>query len=102
MLNGLIVINKEKNITSFGTIKKLQNILNGEKIGHIGTLDPNATGVLVCLLNDSCKFAENLSKGDKIYEAELIFGFSTDTLDVTGKIIKKTKFNKKKYKISSC
>lgn len=98
MLNGLIIVNKEKNITSFGTIKKLQNILNEEKIGHIGTLDPNATGVLVCLLNDSCKFAGNLSKHDKVYEAELIFGFSTETLDVTGKITKTTKFNKNNLK----
>ncbi len=98
MLNGLIVVNKEKNITSFGTIKKLEEILGQDKIGHVGTLDPNATGVLVCLLNDSCKFSKSLSKQDKIYEAELIFGFSTDTLDIKGKVIKKTKFNKSNLK----
>ena len=98
MINGLININKNKNITSFGIIKKLQKILNIKKIGHIGTLDPNATGVLVCLLNDSCKFAENLKNYNKTYIAELILGFSTDSLDVTGNINKKIIFNKKRLK----
>lgn len=98
MLDGLIVVNKEKNTTSFGIVQKLQKILNQKKIGHIGTLDPNATGVLVCLLGKSCKYNENLSHLDKIYEAELIFGFSTNTLDVTGNVLKKTKFNKTNLK----
>ena len=98
MLNGLINLNKNKNITSFGIIQKLQKILNIKKIGHIGTLDPNATGILVCLLNDSCKFASNFDNLHKTYIVELILGFSTDSLDITGNIINKITFNKKNIK----
>ncbi len=98
MLNGLINLNKNKNITSFGIIRKLQKILGIKKIGHIGTLDPNATGLLVCLLGDSCKFASNFDDLNKTYITELILGFSTDSLDITGSISNKIQFNKKNLK----
>ncbi len=87
-LDGLIVIDKPKGYTSNDTLSIIKKILHPKKIGHTGTLDENATGVLVCLLGNATKSQEYLmKKGQKVYEAELIVGFSTDTFDITGNII---------------
>ena len=86
-ISGLVVLDKEKNMTSNDCLMKLKKILHIDKIGHVGSLDPNATGVLVCLLGNATKSQEYLMQtGDKVYEAEIIFGISTDTEDLTGKI----------------
>ena len=92
--DGLIIINKPKNWTSFDIIAKLRKLLNTKKIGHTGTLDYNAKGVLVCLVGDACKLQDFFMKGKKIYNAELIIGISTDTEDITGEIVSKKYINK--------
>ena len=86
-INGLIVLDKPKVHTSNDCLSVIKKILHPRKIGHTGTLDENATGVLVCLLGNATKSQEYLMKtGDKIYDAELILGISTDTEDITGKV----------------
>ncbi len=87
-INGLIILDKPKGHTSNDCISLIKKILHPRKIGHTGTLDENATGVLVCLLGSATKSQEYLMKtGAKIYDAELILGISTDTEDITGKIL---------------
>ena len=87
-INGLIILDKPKNHTSYDCLSIIKKYLHPKKIGHTGTLDENATGVLVCLLGNATKCQEYLMKtGDKVYEAELILGISTDTEDIMGKVI---------------
>ena len=87
-INGLIILDKPKGITSNGCLSIIKKYLHPRKMGHTGTLDENATGVLVCLIGSATKCQEYLMKtGDKVYEAELILGLSTDTEDITGKVI---------------
>lgn len=87
-INGYFILDKEKNYTSNDSLSIVKRLLHPKKLGHTGTLDVNATGVLVCLLGDATKCQEYLMKtGDKIYDAELVLGLSTDTEDFTGKII---------------
>lgn len=88
-INGLIVLDKPKDHTSNDCLSIIKKYLHPKKLGHTGTLDENATGVLVCLLGNATKCQEYLMKtGDKVYEAELILGISTDTEDITGKVIR--------------
>ena len=87
-INGLIVLDKKKDYTSNDCLSVIKKLLHPKKIGHTGTLDKNAEGVLVCLLGTATKSQEYLMKcGDKIYEAELILGIATDTEDITGNIL---------------
>lgn len=83
----ILVINKEKNITSRDVVNKLNKILNTKKIGHTGTLDPLATGVLVCLTDKHTKLVDVITSEEKEYIAEIKLGIETDTLDITGNII---------------
>lgn len=85
-MNGILVINKPKNITSRDVVNKASEILNVKKIGHTGTLDPLATGVLILTVNKATKIAELITNYDKEYVAEVVLGIKTDTLDATGKI----------------
>ncbi|MDO5564331.1 MAG: tRNA pseudouridine(55) synthase TruB [Eubacteriales bacterium] len=84
-MDGLVVINKEKGYTSRDIDNILKNLLN-EKVGHTGTLDPNATGVLICLIGKGTKYNDFFNEGKKEYEAEMIFGIETNTEDITGEI----------------
>ncbi len=86
-MNGIICINKEKNYTSFSVIRELRKILNIKKIGHGGTLDPLATGVLPIFIGKATKAADMIINKDKIYIVDLKLGVSTDTQDITGNII---------------
>ena len=87
-INGYFILDKEKDYTSNDSLSVIKRLLHPRKLGHTGTLDVNATGVLVCLLGDATKCQEYLMKtGDKIYDTELLLGFSTDTEDFTGKIL---------------
>jgi len=86
-MNGIIVINKPKNYTSHDVVAKVKKILNVKKVGHTGTLDPNATGVLPLLLNDGTKLSKYLIEHDKEYEVTLKLGIKTDTADSEGKVI---------------
>ncbi|MEO0144873.1 MAG: tRNA pseudouridine(55) synthase TruB [candidate division WOR-3 bacterium] len=88
MLNGFILLNKPKNYTSYDVIRVLKRILNIKKIGHSGTLDPFAEGLLIIGLNKATKFIQFLTDLPKEYIAKIKFSIETDTLDVDGEIIK--------------
>jgi len=86
-LEGIIVINKPKGITSFDVIRKLKKILKTKKIGHTGTLDPLATGVMLMCVGKATKLAADLEAKDKVYIANFDIGYATDTYDIEGKKI---------------
>ena len=86
-MNGLINVDKPKGFTSFDVIRKLKRILNMKKIGHTGTLDPLATGVLVICLGKATKLANVIEAKEKTYIADFILGSKTDTYDTEGEII---------------
>lgn len=86
-MNGIIIIDKPENYTSFDVIAVLRKKLHQKKIGHMGTLDPMATGVLPILLGETAKFQIFTNHNDKEYTAKMQLGIVTDTLDITGKII---------------
>lgn len=87
MKDGILVINKPKNMTSREVVNTACKKLNTRHIGHTGTLDPIATGVLVLGVNEGCKVIDLLTQEDKIYEAKVLVGVETDTLDITGNIL---------------
>ena len=86
-MNGLLLINKDKNMTSRDVINKLNHIFSMKKIGHAGTLDPLATGVMVCLFGKYTKLVDLITSYNKEYIAEIKLGIKTDTLDITGNVI---------------
>ena len=92
-MDKLLVVNKEKNLTSRDVVNNLTKIFNTKKIGHTGTLDPIATGVLVCLFGKYTKLVDLLTSLDKEYIAEIKLGIKTDTGDITGSIIENKSFN---------
>lgn len=87
MTGGFVIIDKPAGITSHDVVSRVRRILGTKKVGHTGTLDPFATGVLPVAVNDSTKIIPFLDEGSKTYEALLRLGVSTDTLDMTGTII---------------
>lgn len=91
-MDGIIIIDKEKGITSFGVVSALRKILNTKKIGHCGTLDPETTGVLPIMIGTATKVSKYLVEHDKEYIATIKFGIKTDTADSEGKIIEKDNF----------
>ena len=88
-MEGIIVVNKPKGITSFDVIRKLKKILKTKKIGHTGTLDPLATGVMLMCVGKATKLASDLEAKDKVYIANFDIGYATDTYDIEGKKIAK-------------
>ena len=86
-MEGIIVVNKPKGITSFDVIRKLKKILKTKKIGHTGTLDPLATGVMLMCVGKATKLASDLEAKDKVYIADFDIGYATDTYDIEGKKI---------------
>ena len=86
-MNGIIVINKEKGMTSRDVVNIVSKRLKTKKVGHSGTLDPLATGVLVLGVNKYTKLLTLLDDGVKEYVAEVLVGKSYDTLDVTGNLV---------------
>ena len=87
-MNGILIVNKGKDVTSRDVVNDLVHIFHTKKIGHTGTLDPLATGVLVCTIGKFTKLNLDLTSEYKEYVAEMRFGISTDTLDITGNILK--------------
>ncbi|MEE3467456.1 MAG: tRNA pseudouridine(55) synthase TruB [Eubacterium sp.] len=87
MTDGIINVNKEKGFTSHDVVAKLRGILHIKKIGHTGTLDPDATGVLPICVGRATKVCELLTDHDKTYEAVVALGITTDTLDTTGEVL---------------
>ncbi len=85
-MNGVILINKEKDFTSFDVVAVVRKLIGQKKVGHTGTLDPNATGVLPVLLGTATKAQDIIPCHDKRYLADFKLGISTDTLDIWGEI----------------
>ena len=88
MKSGIINVYKEKGFTSFDVVAKLRGILKTKKIGHTGTLDPDAEGVLPVCIGRATKVCDILTDKDKVYEAVMLLGVETDTQDTTGEILK--------------
>ena len=84
-MNGILCMNKPQDFTSFDVIGKLRGILHMKRLGHTGTLDPMATGVLPILVGTATKACDILPNQDKTYQAPVVFGKATDTLDIWGK-----------------
>ena len=91
-MNSILYINKPKGLTSFDVCFKLRKVLNTKKIGHTGTLDPNATGVMIVLFEGATKANQFLVSDTKKYTTEVLLGVETDTLDVDGNIIKECEY----------
>lgn len=89
MYHGIINVYKEAGFTSFDVVAKLRGILKQKKIGHTGTLDPDAVGVLPVCLGSGTKLCDFLTDKEKEYEASLRLGITTDTQDISGKILRK-------------
>ena len=87
MINGITVIYKEAGFTSHDVVAKMRGICGQKKIGHTGTLDPMATGVLPVCLGSATKLCDMLADRDKEYAAELLLGVETDTQDTTGQVL---------------
>jgi len=100
MQNLILIVNKPKDYTSRDVVNKLSKILGTKKIGHTGTLDPMATGVLVCLTGKYTKLVDMITSLEKEYIATIKLGFKTDTLDITGNVIEEnSNYNITKKKI---
>jgi tRNA pseudouridine55 synthase len=90
LINGIINIYKEKGFTSHDVVAKLRGITKQKKIGHTGTLDPDATGVLPVCLGNATKLCDLLTDKDKEYETVLLLGKVTDTQDITGTVLQES------------
>ena len=94
-MNGILVIDKPKKWTSFDVVAKIRNKLDVKKVGHTGTLDPMATGVLVLCLGKATKLAQKITGYDKEYVAEITLGATSPTDDAEGEITPKAEVKKK-------
>ena len=92
-MTGIILLDKPKDITSFGAVARVRRICGEKKCGHTGTLDPMATGVLTVMLGGATRFIELLPSHNKAYRASFRLGTTTDTLDITGKILETREVN---------
>ncbi len=91
-MDGIILINKEKNMTSRDVVNMVCKKLNTRRVGHTGTLDPIATGLMVLCVGDGLKLVELLTNHDKEYIAKVRIGIKTDTYDITGKVLEENDF----------
>ncbi|HEY1586123.1 MAG TPA: tRNA pseudouridine(55) synthase TruB [Polyangia bacterium] len=89
-MNGVVVVDKPGGITSFDVVAEVRRTLGERRVGHTGTLDPMATGVLPICVGEATKLVPFLMSGDKEYEAELRLGVTTDSLDATGTVTSET------------
>ena len=92
-MNGILVINKEKDWTSRDVVNYVSKVFHTKKVGHTGTLDPMAEGVLVICIGSATKLVDEMQGHDKEYVAEAVLGTLTDTLDITGNILKEENVN---------
>lgn len=92
-MTGFVFLDKEEGMTSFVAAKRLGRIFETKKVGHTGTLDPMATGVMVIAMEHSTRFIELIDNHDKAYRARFLLGRTTDTLDITGKILSEREVN---------
>lgn len=98
-MNGIVIIDKPQDFTSFDVVAVVRKYTHQKKLGHTGTLDPNATGVLPILLGSATKAQDLILNHDKSYTAGFKFGITTDTLDIWGKVTAKTESNITKAQI---
>ncbi len=89
-MNGVLLVDKEPGMTSHDVVAKARRILGIRSIGHAGTLDPLASGLLLLLVGEATKISDYLLNGDKSYEVTVRMGLVTDSMDITGKILKET------------
>lgn len=87
-MNGIVVVDKPEGITSFGVVKQVKKVFDIRKVGHAGTLDPLATGVLPILLGEATKLSPYLMSEHKIYRTTMMLGVETDTYDREGEIVR--------------
>lgn len=92
-MDNIIVINKDKDYTSRDVVNVIGKIFNTKKVGHTGTLDPLATGVLIVCMKKALKVVDLITASDKEYIAKVVLGIDTDTLDITGNIINECRTN---------
>lgn len=92
-MNGIIIVDKPQGKTSHDIVYAVRRLTGIKKVGHTGTLDPMATGVLPICIGSATKVADMLTLSDKAYTAELILGKTTDTLDAEGKVLTETEVN---------
>lgn len=85
--HGLILVDKPSGISSHDVVSKLRKIFKTKGVGHTGTLDPMASGLMACLLNEGTKLSQYILEGDKAYRVRAQFGLTTDTLDTTGTVL---------------
>ena len=93
MINGIINVYKEKGFTSFDVVAKMRGMFHQKKIGHTGTLDPDAEGVLPVCLGKATKVCDLLTDKDKEYKAVLLLGKETDTQDISGEVLNESEVN---------
>ena len=86
-MDGFLLLDKEKGISSNQLVQKVKKSLSIKKIGHLGTLDPIATGLMILAINRATKFSSYFLESDKSYDASIQLGISTDTDDAMGNII---------------
>ncbi|MCR5602090.1 MAG: tRNA pseudouridine(55) synthase TruB [Lachnospiraceae bacterium] len=101
-MNGIINIYKEQGYTSFDVVARLRGICRQKKIGHTGTLDPDATGVLPVCLGNATSLCDLLTDKTKEYETVLLLGITTDTQDVSGTVLKQQDVNLNEADVVSC
>lgn len=101
-MNGIINIKKEKGYTSFDVVAKMRGILKMKKIGHTGTLDPDATGVLPVCIGKATRVCDLLTDKDKVYETRMLLGRVTDTQDITGQVLQENPVTVSVEQVKSC
>lgn len=100
MLNGIVCVNKPAGFTSFDVVAKLRGVFKTKKIGHAGTLDPMAIGVLPVFVGKATKVIPYMDNKDKKYVAKFMLGKKTDTLDITGMVLEEKESNVTKEEVS--
>jgi len=101
LIDGIVLIDKDENETSYDVVRKVKDSLGrgkAQKVGHAGTLDPFATGLLIVLLGQGTRLSQHIMSGDKVYLATMRLGIETDTLDFTGRVSRISKVPDLKYK----
>ena len=102
MIHGVLNVYKEAGFTSHDVVAKLRGILKQKKIGHTGTLDPDAVGVLPVCLGKGTRLCDMLTDETKTYETVLLLGKSTDTQDISGTVIVEAQPETEEEKIRAC
>ncbi len=98
-MTGFVFLNKDEGMTSFFAASRLRRIFSTKKVGHTGTLDPMATGVLPVAVGGATRFIDFIPDSDKAYRAKFLLGKTTDTLDITGKVLTESEVNVKREDI---